>query len=344
MFDTPDGHRVYWETCGNPDGKPAVVLHGGPGSGCSDWHRRLFDPAAYRVVLFDQRGCGRSTPHAGRDQAGLDANTTWHLIADIEAMREQLGIARWLVWGGSWGSVLGLAYAQRYPQRVTEMVLWGIGTARRSEEDWLFRGGLSMFFPREWQRLVDELPDRERDDAVAGYRRLLANADPGVRRRAADAWCLWESATPDWPPRSGLASRFTDPAYAMAFARLVHPLRASPPVDRGWSPAAWYQRPGRCSGCAGAGALRRPGAAGVGLGAAPGLAPIGVGGGGERRAFAGRRRHACGPDRRLRPVRRRVAARVSWEAWRWRPRTPPRRGLRTQRSRPSRGRPMPACG
>ena len=210
-----------WETCGNPDGKPAVVLHGGPGSGCTDWHRRLFDPAAYRVVLLDQRGCGRSTPHAGRDDAGLDANTTWHLIADIETLREQLRIERWLVWGGSWGSVLGLAYAQRHPQRVTEMVLWGIGTARRSEEDWLFRGGLSMFFPREWQRLVDELPEHERDDAVAGYRRLLADDDPAVRRRAADAWCLWESATPDWPPRSGLASRFADPDYAMAFSRLV---------------------------------------------------------------------------------------------------------------------------
>ena len=221
LLDAGDGHSVYWETSGNPDGKPAVVLNGGPGSGCTDWHRRLFDPAAYRVVLLDQRGCGRSTPHAGRDDAGLDANTTWHLVADLEALREQLGIGRWLVWGGSWGSVLGLAYAQRHPQRVTEMVLWGISMARRSEEDWLFRGGLSMFFPREWQRLVDELPEHERDDAVAGYRRLLADADPAVRRRAADAWCLWESATPDWPPRSGLASRFTDPDYAMAFARLV---------------------------------------------------------------------------------------------------------------------------
>jgi proline iminopeptidase len=221
MLHAGDGHRVYWETCGNPEGKPVVVLHGGPGSGCNSWHRRLFHPDVYRVVLLDQRGCGRSTPHAGRGKAGLEANTTWHLVADIEALRERLGIERWLVWGGSWGSVLGLAYAQRHPQRVTEMLLWGIGTARRSEDDWLFRGGLSMFFPREWQRLMDELPEHERGDAVAGYRRMLADADPAVRRRAADAWCLWESATPDWPPRNDLAARFTDPEYAMAFARLV---------------------------------------------------------------------------------------------------------------------------
>jgi proline iminopeptidase len=221
MLDAGDGHRVYWETCGNPEGKPVVVLHGGPGSGCNSWHRRLFDPDVHRVVLFDQRGCGRSTPHAGRGRPGLEANTTWHLIADIEALREQLGIERWLVWGGSWGSVLGLAYAQKHRRRVTEMVLWGIGTARRSEDDWLFRGGLRIFFPREWQRLVDELPEHERGDAVAGYRRLLADPDPAVRRRAADAWCLWESATPDWPPRNDLAARFTDPDHAMAFARLV---------------------------------------------------------------------------------------------------------------------------
>jgi proline iminopeptidase len=222
MLDAGDGQRVYWETCGNPAGAPVVVLHGGPGSGCGEWHRRLFDPSVFRIVLLDQRGCGRSRPHAAEHATALDANTTWHLVADLETLREQLGIERWMVWGGSWGSVLALAYAQRHTPRVSGVVLWGISTASRSEEDWLFRGGLAMFFPEQWQQLVDGLPEREQGgDVVAGYRRLLADADPAVRRRAADAWCLWESATPDWPPRTGRAPRFADPAFSMAFARLV---------------------------------------------------------------------------------------------------------------------------
>jgi proline iminopeptidase len=222
MLEADHGNRVYWETCGNPAGKPALVLHGGPGSGCTAWHRRLFDPAAYRVVLFDQRGCGRSTPHAGLPGTELDGNTTDHLIADIEALRELLGIDAWLVWGGSFGSELALAYAERYPHRVTEMVLWGIATGRRSETDWLFRGGVSAFFPEQWQRLLNALPAGDRDgDPVAAYRRLLNDPDMDVRRRAADAWCLWESATPDWPPRPGLAERYTDPLFALGFARLV---------------------------------------------------------------------------------------------------------------------------
>ncbi|MDX6551445.1 MAG: proline iminopeptidase [Gaiellales bacterium] len=222
MLEASHQNRVYWETCGAPDGKPALVLHGGPGSGCTPWHRRLFDPAAYRIVLFDQRGCGRSTPHAGLHDTGLDGNTTPDLIADVEALRELLGIERWLVWGGSFGSELALAYAQQHRSRVTEMVLWGIATGRRSEADWLFRGGVGVFFPEQWQRLLDGLPAADRDgDPVAGYRRLLNDADPAVRRKAAADWCLWESATPDWPPRSGLAERYRDPAFALAFARLV---------------------------------------------------------------------------------------------------------------------------
>jgi proline iminopeptidase len=222
MLEASHQNRVYWETCGAPDGKPALVLHGGPGSGCTPWHRRLFDPAAYRIVLFDQRGCGRSTPHAGLYDTGLDGNTTPDLIADVEALRELLGIERWLVWGGSFGSELALAYAQQHRSRVTEMVLWGIATGRRSEADWLFRGGVGVFFPEQWQRLLDGLPAADRDgDPVAGYRRLLNDADPAVRRKAAADWCLWESATPDWPPRSGLAERYRDPAFALAFARLV---------------------------------------------------------------------------------------------------------------------------
>jgi proline iminopeptidase len=222
MLEVSHANRVYWEMCGNPDGKPALVLHGGPGSGCTAWHRRLFDPAVYRIVLFDQRGCGRSTPHASLHDTGLDGNTTPDLIADIEALRALIGVERWLVWGGSFGSELALAYAQQHPSRVTEMVLWGIATGRRSEADWLFRGGVGEFFPEQWQRLLDGLPAAERNgDPVAAYRRLLNDRDEAIRRKAARDWCLWESATPDWPPRPGLAERYADPAFALAFARLV---------------------------------------------------------------------------------------------------------------------------
>jgi proline iminopeptidase len=220
-LDVGDGHVLYWEECGNPSGRPAIVLHGGPGSGCTPWHRRLFDPAVYRVVLFDQRGCGRSTPHAGRDVAALTANTTEHQLSDIEALRTLLGIDRWLVWGGSWGCALALTYAEHHPERVSEMVLWGITNGTREEEDWLFRGGVDVFFPEQWQRLLDGLPERDHGDVVAGYRRLLLDPDPAVHQAAAGAWCLWESATPDWPPREGLAQRYRDPVFALGFARLV---------------------------------------------------------------------------------------------------------------------------
>jgi proline iminopeptidase len=222
MLEADHGNRIYWETCGNPAGRPVVVLHGGPGSGCTPWHRRLFDPAAYRIVLFDQRACGRSTPNAAQPDTSLAGNTTHHLIADIDALRAMLGVEAWLVWGGSFGSELALAYAEQHPDHVTAMVLWGIATGRRSECDWLFRGGVAAFFPEQWQRLLDALPPEQRDgDPVAAYRRLLNDPDTAVRRRAAQEWCLWESATPDWPPRSGLAERFTDPDFALCFARLV---------------------------------------------------------------------------------------------------------------------------
>ena len=200
------GHRLYWEACGNPNGKPAVVLHGGPGSGCTPWHRRLFDPARYRTVLFDQRNCGRSTPRASDPATDLSSNTTQHLLRDVELLREHLGIERWLVLGGSWGSTLALAYAETYPERVTEMVLFGVTTGRRSEIDWLFGGGVAAFFPAEWQALLDALPPRERGgDVLEAYARLLDDPDASVRRGAAEAWCMWESATPDWPPKPGLA-------------------------------------------------------------------------------------------------------------------------------------------
>jgi proline iminopeptidase len=220
MLEVGDGQSLYWETCGNPDGRPAVVLHGGPGSGRSTRMRRLFDPDAYRVVLFDQRGCGRSTPHASEPDADLSTNTTWHLVADFERLREHLGVDRWLVFGGSWGSDLALAYAERHPDRVTELVLWGVPTSGRADFDWLFRGGLGRFLPEQWERLLDALPDRE-TDPVDAFHRLLFDPDAGVRRRAALAWCTWESASPDWPPSDGLDSRFEDPAFALAFARLV---------------------------------------------------------------------------------------------------------------------------
>jgi proline iminopeptidase len=222
MLETGDGNLVYWETCGSPRGKPAVVLHGGPGSGCTEWHRRLFDPGPYRVVLFDQRNCGRSTPHASEPDIDLASNTTANLLADIELLRQHLEIDRWLVLGGSWGSTLALAYAERHPDRVTELVLFGITTGRRAEFDWLFRGGVAAFFPEQWERLRAALPVADRDgDVVDAYHRLLFDPDPAVRERAAFEWCLWESATPAWPPAPGLARRFTDPTFALAFARIV---------------------------------------------------------------------------------------------------------------------------
>ena len=218
LLDAGEGNVLCWETCGNPLGKPALVLHGGPGSGCSPWFRRLFDPAAYRIVLFDQRNCGRSRPHASDPTTDLSSNTTQHLLRDIELLRESLRIERWLVVGGSWGSVLGLAYAESHPGRVSEMVLFGVTSGRRSEVDWLFGGGLARFFPQQWERLSGGVPDA---DVVDEYARRLGDQDPGIRRAAAEDWCRWETATPHWPPRDGLDPRFQDPDYAMAFARIV---------------------------------------------------------------------------------------------------------------------------
>ncbi|HLG76260.1 MAG TPA: prolyl aminopeptidase [Ktedonobacteraceae bacterium] len=216
------GNLVYWEICGSPNGKPAVVVHGGPGSGCSSWHRRLFDPDVYRVVLFDQRNCGRSAPHASVPDTNLENNTTAHLVSDMEQLRQRLHITSWLVFGGSWGCTLALAYAEKYPERVTEMILFGITTGRRQEVDWLFRGGVAIFFPEQWEQLRTALPEAERSgDIVEAYYRRLNDSNPTVRSQAADAWCLWESATPEWPPSGRLARRFRDPAFALAFARIV---------------------------------------------------------------------------------------------------------------------------
>jgi proline iminopeptidase len=222
MLDVGDGNRLYWEACGNPRGKPAVVLHGGPGSGCTMWHRRLFDPGAYRVVLFDQRNCGRSTPHASAPDTALASNNTANLVADIERLREHVGVERWLVLGGSWGSTLALAYAERCPSRVTELILFGVTTGRRKEFDWLFRGGVAILFPEQWERLREAVPAELRDgDIIEAYCRLLNDPDAAIRERAALAWCTWESVTPAWPPAHGLSPRFRDPVFRMAFARIV---------------------------------------------------------------------------------------------------------------------------
>lgn len=229
MLDVGEGHGLYFETCGNPRGRPAIVLHGGPGSGCNAWHRRLFDPDRYRIVLCDQRNCGRSTPHAGDADVDLRTNTTPHLVEDLERLRADLGIERWLVLGGSWGSTLALAHAERHPQRVLGLVLFGVTAGLRREFDWVFRGGLAARFPAQWNRLCEAvLPDPEAGtdvernaDVVEAVHRLLFDPDPSVRERAAFEWCLWESAIPEWPPSDTLQPRFRDPAYALAFARIV---------------------------------------------------------------------------------------------------------------------------
>jgi proline iminopeptidase len=216
MLAVGDGNRLYWEACGDPRGKPAVVLHGGPGSGCTAWHRRLFDPGAYRVVLFDQRNCGRSTPHASLPDADLSANTTHHLLADLERLREHLGIERWLVLGGSWGSTLALAHAERHPERVSELVLFAVTTGRRREFDWLFRGGAAAFFPEEWERLRAALPAADRgEDPVAVYNRRLHDPDPG-------------SAT--GPPRTGAAGSRPRPSGRRGSGSR----RGSPIPPTGW--------------------------------------------------------------------------------------------------------------
>lgn len=229
MLDVGDGHRVYWETCGNPRGKPAVVLHGGPGSGGTPGWRRFFNPSAYRIVLFDQRGCGRSTPSAATD---LSANTTHHLLADIEALRRHLGIDRWLVFGGSWGTTLGLAYGQAYPERVSEMVLFSVTTTSRREVEWITRD-MGRIFPAEWERFRDAVPEPMRDgDLADAYARLLADPDPAVRERAARQWCRWEDTHVATTGKHRPDPRFEDPAFRMVFARLV---------THYWRHAAWLE-------------------------------------------------------------------------------------------------------
>lgn len=220
MLDVGDGQRVYWEESGNPGGKPVVFLHGGPGGGTAPFHRQFFDPQAYRIVLLDQRGCGRSTPHIA-DGAGLETNTTWHLVADIEALREHLGIDRWQVFGGSWGSTLALSYAQKHPERVTELVLRGIFLLRRKEIDWYYNGAAGYIYPDEWEKFLAPVPPEERDgDLVAAYHRLLHSDDKEVATRAAIAWSAWEGATSSLLPQPDRVLETSEPRFALAFAQI----------------------------------------------------------------------------------------------------------------------------
>jgi proline iminopeptidase len=217
MLDVGDGNLVYWETCGNPDGKPAVMVHGGPGQGCVPNMRRTFNPERYRAVLFDQRGCGRSTPHASDPATSMVHNTTDHLVADMERLREHLGIDRWLVTGGSWGTTLALVYAERYPHRVTEIMVSAIWTTRRSEIDWLYRD-VARFFPEEWERFQAGAPGP--GDFLADYARLMADPDPQVRHQAAQHWLRWEDTVLSLEPNARPVADDGPPdAAGLAFAR-----------------------------------------------------------------------------------------------------------------------------
>ena len=215
LLDVGDGHQVYWERCGKKGGVPAVFLHGGPGGGCSPAHRRLFDPARYDVLLFDQRGCGRSLPHAE-----LEANTTWHLVADIERLRAMCGHEQWLVFGGSWGSTLSLAYAETHPDRVSGLVLRGIFLLRRMELDWYYQGGAGWLFPDKWEGFLAPIPEAERGDLITAYRKRLTGDDAAERSRAARAWSLWEGETITLLPDPTLARGFDEDRFAIAFARI----------------------------------------------------------------------------------------------------------------------------
>lgn len=230
MLDVGDGQQIYWETSGNPDGQPVVFLHGGPGGGSSAEHRQLFDPDRYRIILLDQRGCGRSVPHAAGPDADLSTNTTWHLVADLECLREHLGVDTWHVFGGSWGSTLALAYAQKHPERVRSLMLRGIFTLRSQELAWFYEGGARALFPDLWESYIAPVPQDERDDIIGAYHRLLNDPDPGVHGPAAVAWSTWEAATITLRPNASLVAKFAEPEFALAFARIENHYF----VHRGW--------------------------------------------------------------------------------------------------------------
>ena len=223
-LDVGDGHSLYWELCGNPDGKPVVFLHGGPGGGSSPDHRRQFDPDAYKILVFDQRGCGKSTPYAS-----LEANTTAHLVEDIEKLRTQVAkVDQWMVFGGSWGSTLSLAYAQAYPERTTELVLRGIFLFDQYEVDWLYKeGGASCIYPDKWDEFISIVPEGERGDLVEAYRKRLTSDDRDEQLRAAKAWSAWEASTVTLLPSDSTMEHFTSPEVAVAIARIENHYMAS---------------------------------------------------------------------------------------------------------------------
>jgi proline iminopeptidase len=218
-------HELYVEESGNPAGKPVVFLHGGPGGGTSPKHRRYFDPLKYRIILFDQRGCGQSTPYAE-----VRENGTWELVADVERIREHLGIARWMVFGGSWGATLGLAYAEKYPQRVTELIVRGIFLLRQREVDWLYQEGASRVFPEAWEPYRDAIPAAERGDFMQAYAKRLLSEDAALNLPAAKAWSIWEGACSKLLPDEDFIASYGDEATTLAFARIeCHYM-----LNRGW--------------------------------------------------------------------------------------------------------------
>jgi proline iminopeptidase len=210
-----DLHEIYFEVSGNPRGKPAVVCHGGPGGGSTPSMRRYFDPALYRIVVFDQRGCGKSSP-----RAELSENTTWHLVEDMERLRRHLDIERWQVFGGSWGSTLALAYAQTHPARVSELVLRGIFTLRRAELLWFYQEGANWIWPDAWEDYLKPIAPAERGDLMAAYYRLLTGADPARKLAAAKAWSAWEGGTVSLYPSAERIASFSSDEFAIAFARI----------------------------------------------------------------------------------------------------------------------------
>lgn len=215
FIEVDGGHRIYWEMCGNPLGKPALFVHGGPGGGCSPDNRRLFDPDRYRIVLFDQRGCGRSRP-----RACIEANTTAHLLADMETLRQALEIDQWLVLGGSWGATLALTYAQSYPRRVAALVLRGVFMARRSELRWLYQEGASFLFPEAWERFLAPIPESERGNLIAAYQARLASGDPAGELAAARAWCAWENEIMTLLPTPEMSRNRAEDIDLIALARI----------------------------------------------------------------------------------------------------------------------------
>jgi len=217
MLDVGDGHNLYWELSGNPDGKPVVFLHGGPGGGSSPEHRRQFNPDKYKILVFDQRGCGKSTPYAS-----LEANTTWHLVDDIEKLRIEVAkVEKWQVFGGSWGSTLSLAYGQKYPERVTELILRGIFLFDQNEIDWMYKeGGASQVYPDKFEEFLAAIPQDERGNLVEAYRERLTSDDPDVRLAAAKAWSKWEGDIVTLLPSPSTIEHFTSPEVAVAVARI----------------------------------------------------------------------------------------------------------------------------